>query len=691
MAPVVDTSAMEESPNDVGLETSGRSAKSYASFRGKPELADEEVQPPHRRPRASEAKVPEDDDDVEQASSAPSSSARSGRTKLIALEEEVASKKLQAPAPPSLRQGRRYLGTEPGAVAVNGEMQRRRLAGIDDDTSIVTNTPALGMMDMSSSGRQDRSTHDGHGSTFLSTLTGDEEDPPIIATIVEHNELARQESIHSKNLPCSKLLRDRRVVIAICVGLLTVIGLILGLTLSNRGGGGGGGQKEASNAAPSPSTLDPSPAPTEPSLEEFIISISPDSGAALRNATSPQHRAIRALENMPGTFNTLSEFFVKQKYASQVLRFGIMDMSGVDIVNPFMEEESEAGELDECSWPYIECNNFTQVVVLEMSDQGLAFTIPEEIAFFSQLEELIIHGNSGVGTLPTVLGSMHRILGMSVGYNLFTGTIPTEIATMAALSAFDCSDCALVGTIPTEFGLSTTLDHLAFAFNQITGRIPSEIFANPGLRNIIANGNLLEGSIPSEIGSFLSVHEIEIKNNKLTGTLPTEIGILSNLEVLNFGGNLLNGTLPTQLEKLTQLVDFHLSHNEFTGPIPVGLTLLPQLRGGFSVTHNFLTGTIHTEFGRMRQLTEFALGHNKLNGTIPTHLGLLTQLGMYCTLMCSPFCPNCLSSLLPYLLRLITTPGFQKTSWIYMTMTCRAQSHPNSENWLSCVSSSDTL
>jgi Leucine-rich repeat (LRR) protein len=371
---------------------------------------------------------------------------------------------------------------------------------------------------------------------------------PIVATVVgDHTDKSSIES--SKDLAqvayCI-LLRDRRVLVTLFLLLLIIVGLAIGLALALV-------QKSDNGSSPTVSperknqpslfpTTSPTNSPTQESLRDYLISISPDGGASLRNASSPQRLALDLLETDPNLDSYNSEQ-MNQKYAMHILRFMIIGYSNVDILGVNKSEvpcdscqwegrrlsDVAASLFDECSWPFLYCNGFGQLTNLEMIYMDYSFTIPAEFSFLKNIRRISLYSNSIFGTLPSELGQLINMEELLLSGDFSSGgTIPTEYGNIQSLINMKLSYMGFSGIIPSEFGQLTNLHTLDVESNFLSGTIPPDIFSNPQLCYVYVGNNLLRGLIPSEIGAHTILKEFRASENELTGHIPTQVGRLSN-------------------------------------------------------------------------------------------------------------------------------------------------------------------
>jgi Leucine-rich repeat (LRR) protein len=584
------------------------SKSATSTRRGGPDDANDEINPPIVRKRKksksykkkSSVKQIIQQEDREVDSILQDSSKPSGN--ILDVRQEDSSDAIPITPNESLRK-EKYSSIQPGAVSVRGEFRRHRSVERDDDLT----------MDHATILRD-------HESGLISDLTPNT--APIVATIV--NESVSQASTLNTVPPitCCTLIRDYRVLFIILVIMLIASGLIVASVMIFL-------SPNTKVETVPPVTESPTLSPTEWNSEQFIKSLL-EPTIAWEQAWSPQSQALKYLENV-----TLEdESWIPQAYAAQVLRYGILKENGIDISTLETEGErnlkSKYSDLfNECSWLIMTCSNQGRITSIRMNYGYYSFTLPEELALLTDLNEINLSGNKGYGTLPSIFASFMQVKEFILDDNQFTGTIPTQIASMDKLVTFSFSNNRFDGTIPSEFGLTTTLHEFDADGNDMTGTLPSEIFANPEFCYLYLSGNRLRGSLPTELGSYSILKNVHLDGNSFTGTIPTEIGNLIDLGELKLHDNELNGNIPSEIGKLSiSLTVLRLENNKLIGTIPVQLTQLTEL-WDFMLAKNELTGTLHTELGRLRKLANLDLGENKFNGTIPTQLGFLVNIGRY--------------------------------------------------------------
>lgn len=155
--------------------------------------------------------------------------------------------------------------------------------------------------------------------------------------------------------------------------------------------------------------------------------------------------------------------------------------------------------------------------------------------------------------------------------NDLVGTIPSEIGDISRLINLRLNSNQIGGPIPNEIGQLTQLELLYLSSNQLSGSIPNEVGQLSNLRFLHLSANSLTDTIPDEIGQLTNLELLLLYNNELSGPIPNELGNIVGLNRLRLNDNNLDGAIPEELENLIALTDIQLQDNQLSGCIPTGL------------------------------------------------------------------------------------------------------------------------
>jgi len=236
----------------------------------------------------------------------------------------------------------------------------------------------------------------------------------------------------------------------------------------------------------------PSVAPTWSRLgvmQELVRSLSPTGD--LPPVNSPQDRALNwAVYNDGANVPLSNTDRLTTRYALAAFFYsteGDSDTAWFDEAN-FLSSDHE------CDWHSpggslgVDCNTNLRVVSLELVDNRIFGSIPEEIGLLTDLRSLNLMGrwsNGGLiyvqsnnldGTLPTHIGQLENLVVLDLsGNDGLGGNIPSEIARLTNLVELHLADDSFSGNVPDEIGFMPSLTYLDLLNNDLTGPIPSSL------------------------------------------------------------------------------------------------------------------------------------------------------------------------------------------------------------------------
>lgn len=143
--------------------------------------------------------------------------------------------------------------------------------------------------------------------------------------------------------------------------------------------------------------------------------------------------------------------------------------------------------------------------ILDVSDNNLEGSIPDEIGKLINLVEFRAALNKLSGEIPSSLGECQVLQNLYLQNNMFSGGIPSLLGQLKSLQIADLSSNNLSGT--TFFGTFGVLDYLNLSFNSFSGELPTiGVFTNSSAISIQGNSKLCGGildlhlpSCPSDI------------------------------------------------------------------------------------------------------------------------------------------------------------------------------------------------
>lgn len=332
-------------------------------------------------------------------------------------------------------------------------------------------------------------------------------------------------------------------------------------------------------------------------------------------------------------------------------------------------------------WHGVSADSLGHVTELDLSRNGLAGELPQDLADLAQMTVLRIAGNALSGRLPLALAQVplrefryaatelcapaqesFRAWLNGIADHQGTGVECVPISDREILEILwdatdgpnwiDSEDWLTDRPLGTWWGVDVNDEgrvvRLTLGNNNLRGRIPAELGGLTRLTHLEMYSNRLTGPLPPELGDLSDLTLLDISANGLTGAIPAQLGELANLTTLTLSFNSLTGPIPSELGDLSDLILLELAFNSLTGPIPPqlgnlahaeilslwgnDLTAIPSEIGNLanlrklSLHHNSLAGPIPSEIGNLRDLATLTLHGNNLTGLIPPEIGDLTGL-----------------------------------------------------------------
>ena len=118
----------------------------------------------------------------------------------------------------------------------------------------------------------------------------------------------------------------------------------------------------------------------------------------------------------------------------------------------------------ECSWFGVWCF----VNALELSNNGLKGSIPQQIGELVYLRNLHLSNNQLSGSIPPEIGNLINLIDLYLDNNQLTGDIPSEIGNLTSAIHIDLHNNKLTGSIPSTFTGLTELQWIYVAGNCLT-------------------------------------------------------------------------------------------------------------------------------------------------------------------------------------------------------------------------------
>ncbi|KAI0531227.1 hypothetical protein KFK09_000780 [Dendrobium nobile] len=327
-----------------------------------------------------------------------------------------------------------------------------------------------------------------------------------------------------------------------------------------------------------------------------------------------------------------------------------------------------------CNWEGVTCDEWSRVISLDLSNQGLDGTINPSLFNLTSLRTLNFATNSFFGNSIPDYGwdRLGNLSSLDLSFCGFVGKVPVGIAHLKKLAVINLSS----NYVPLNNSLSFTikptllqnmrslkelyldnvdlstywsewsgafvnstmiLEVLSMRGSSLFGVFPKPIFQLRNLKQLdISENPMLYGSLP-DFSVDSNLISLALSHTNFSGNLPNTIGNLKFLKDLDLSSCQFSGIIPSSIGNLSQLETLNLSNNsKLQGPIPRSLFQLSKLSNLYLASNHFsevmveleqIKGEIPPQLGNLLQLETFDLSVNKLSGMIPQELVSLHFLG----------------------------------------------------------------
>ncbi|CAN6333781.1 unnamed protein product [Urochloa humidicola] len=162
-------------------------------------------------------------------------------------------------------------------------------------------------------------------------------------------------------------------------------------------------------------------------------------------------------------------------------------------------------------------------LLLDLSNNHLTHSIPDDVGSLINLESLNISNNNISGKIPPTLASCELLQSLHLEGNFLEGQIPLTLESLKGIKEMDFSQNDFSGEIPEFFELFNSLEYLNLSFNNFDGPLPMKgIFANATSRLFLQGNPRLCTATPTRHIPLCSAKLSERKNRfliKLLGIL----------------------------------------------------------------------------------------------------------------------------------------------------------------------------
>jgi len=146
-----------------------------------------------------------------------------------------------------------------------------------------------------------------------------------------------------------------------------------------------------------------------------------------------------------------------------------------------------------------------------------------------------------------------KVVAINLDNNNLKGSLPNEINNLKELKVLDLSSNKIAGEMPSDIGKLNKLEILSLFNNEIHGQLPGSIYKITTLKVLLLNNNKLSGSLSKEIINFSALQNLSLFDNNFEGEIPAEIGKLHTLTEINLSYNKFRGSVLKNLALLDPL------------------------------------------------------------------------------------------------------------------------------------------
>ncbi|MDE2781326.1 MAG: Ig-like domain-containing protein [Gemmatimonadota bacterium] len=279
-------------------------------------------------------------------------------------------------------------------------------------------------------------------------------------------------------------------------------------------------------------------------------------------------------------------------------------------------------------WYGVETDDHGRVTVLKLPENGLAGTIPPEIASLAHLEKLNLRKNNLTGALPPEIGNLTQLREIDLGHAALTGEIPATLGKLVRLRRLNLEYVPFTGSIPPELGALGELEFLNFFRNRLSGGLPAALGGLRSLQTVFFDGNALTGSVPP---TFVQLEKLETfywgDNDGLCAPATAAFEAWRGARAGDFQGPRCNDADLAALESLYKAAG-GANWTQWDGWLDgaavgewygveadlLGRVTLLDLSG------NGLRGTLPPLLGALDRLSVLRVGDNALSGRMPSLL-----------------------------------------------------------------------
>lgn len=288
----------------------------------------------------------------------------------------------------------------------------------------------------------------------------------------------------------------KKIIFLAVAAIVIILAVVLGVVFGTRSNGDDANKSQLSDSMPTPSS----------DLANFLSSVALRKGAEFVDPFSYQSKALAYMEDI-GSHGFTEESLV-QRYALACFFFATSAVATAYTDNdvesgapaPWTDASLWMTTADECQWFGIVCDEEGRVANIDLNENGLTGSIPNEIVYLKEtLTYLDISLNIIFNEYLDLewMGQLTNIRTLLVGscYFLYNG-VPPFLENLNKMEQMDISYTLFHGPIrPEVFTAMTELTYLEMGGNGYNSTIPSEIATLPSLDSLYIENAFISGDL----------------------------------------------------------------------------------------------------------------------------------------------------------------------------------------------------
>jgi Leucine-rich repeat (LRR) protein len=242
------------------------------------------------------------------------------------------------------------------------------------------------------------------------------------------------------------------------------------------------------------------------------------------------------------------------------------------------------------------------LIQLRLSSNHFSGSLSTAISKMMLLKSCYLNQNRFVGNIETVfnVSNQRNLQVIDLSDNKLQGTIPENYIALPHLRVIALSKNCFEGSIPSTVCTATNLTVLAMDGLGNAESCQRKLFPKTVIDSYTLV-NPIEGTFPYCLLELPSITVIHLSGNGLTGTIPEQVALSENLTELSISYNRIRGHIPRSFF-MHRWVSMDISFNKFEGQLENFNFPSANATTSYSLTENRLSGMIPDTFNSISNL-----------------------------------------------------------------------------------------